>query len=130
MVAVGSHVGAISHGMVCFFAQQFAVGEAQWANKGKGMFMSADGDYSTRAISFRPGDYPAGYTYAYRRAWVITWPKLILNLGDDYTAAEIWAFYKSLPLLAVRRQHAWASELRRRAARWRYKEYGHWGHRG
>ena len=48
---------------VFFFAQQFAVDEAQWANKGKGMFMSADGDYSTRAISFRPGDYPAGRIY-------------------------------------------------------------------
>ena len=114
-----------------FFAQQFSLDATQWVNKGKGMFKSADGDYSTRAISFRPGDYPAKgrYTYAFRRAWVITWPKLMFKLGDDFTAAELWGYYKSLPLLAVRRQHSWASELRQAAARYRHKEYGHWGHR-
>ena len=115
----------------CFFAQQFAVDNTQWENKGIGKCKSADGDYSNRAISFRPGDYPADgrYTYAYRRAWVTTWPQLMLNMGDNYTAAELWAFYKSLPLLAVRKQHSWASDLRRAASKWRYKEYGHYGHR-
>ena len=100
-----------------FFAHQFAIDGTQWANKGRGMFKSADGDYSTRAISFRPSlfSWPAdGGTYAFRRAWVVTWPKLMFTLGNDFTAAELWAFYKSLPLLAVRRQHAW-----------RYKEYGY-----
>ena len=110
-----------------FFHQQFALDEEQWRSKGKGK--SADGDRSTRAISFRSSDYGAEYTYAFRVARVITFPALMESLGEEHDAAELWSFYKSLPLLVLRRQHSWGSPLLREAAQWRYKEYGHYGHR-
>ena len=110
-----------------FFHQQFALDEEQWRSKGKGE--SADGDRSTRAISFRSRDYGAGNTYAFRVARVITFPALMETLGEEHDAAELWSFYKSLPLLVLRRQHSWGSPLLREAAKWRYQEYGRYGHR-
>ena len=112
------------------FEQQFARDERQWAAKGKGKAKSADGDFSTRAISFRPADVPDGYTYAYREARVISVPVLINSLGNMFTAADLWRFYKSLPLLVVRRTHAWSSDVRPAAAKLLSKEYGYYGHRG
>lgn len=111
-----------------FFQQQFALDEQQWASKGQGK--SADGDYSNRAISFRRCDYgQRGHTYAFRLAMAISFPVLMESLGEEHTAAELWALYKSLHLLAVRRQHSWGSELLRAAAKYRYKTYGAYGHR-
>ena len=113
-----------------FVHQQFALDEQQWQTKGKGK--SADGDRSTRAISFRSSDYGTygtEYTYAFRAASVITFPALMESLGEDHNAAELWGFYKSLPLLVLRRQHSWGSPLLREAAKWRYREYGQYGHR-
>ena len=110
-----------------FYHQQFALDEQQWKSKGSGK--SADGDWSNRAISFRPSDVGAlGHRYAYRRAMVITFPVLMEKLGDKYTARELWAFYKSLCLLAVRRKHSWGSQLVQAASWYRYRTYGYYGH--
>ena len=136
-MGVGSRVG--ERGLQrAFFHQQFALDEIQWQSKGKQSkgkgksAKSADGDPwpSTRAISFRSTDYGAGYTYAFRVASIIAFPTLMESLGEEHDAAELWRFYKSLPLLVLRRQHSWGSPLLRAAATWRYKEYGHYGHRG
>ena len=119
-----SHTSLCSR--VCFH-QQVAVNEQQWLTKGKGK--SADGDRSTRAISFRSSDVGKNHSYAFRVARVITFPVLMESLGEEYTAVELWAFYKSLPLLAVRRQHAWGSEVVQAAAKDRFKKHGAYGHR-
>jgi hypothetical protein len=43
-------------------------------------------------------------TYRTREAWVVTLPRLFLHLGHCYSAQELYRFYSSLELLAVKRQ--------------------------
>ena len=97
------------------------------SNRGKGS-KSADGDMSNLVISFRE-NVPPGYDFAFRKASVVTLPALMLHLSDRFCAADLYAFYCSCRLLAIRRQHSWGSAVRRAAGVDRKATFGHWGHR-
>ena len=94
---------------------------------GKGS-KSATGDKSTRVLSFHEGVVP-GYDFAVRQAAVLTLPTLFLRLAHFFPAHQLYAFYCSCRVLAMRREHQWANPVRATAAWYRMATYGHWGHR-
>jgi hypothetical protein len=50
-----------------------------------------------------------------------------LELGRWSSAQELYGYYNSLDLLAVKRPHAWANPTRQAAAILRKQETGFWG---
>jgi hypothetical protein len=63
----------------------------------------------------------------YRRATVISLPELFLKLGEYRSAAELYKYWHTRPLLTVKRPHAWAQPQRRAAAQIRFYETGYYG---
>jgi hypothetical protein len=62
-----------------------------------------------------------------RVATVTTLPQLMMHLGKWYSAANIYQYYMSLNLLAVKRPHAWTNPVRQAAALMRHHETGYYG---
>ena len=65
--------------------------------------------------------------YQVREGWVVSLPELVYELGKWYSARELYRYFCSRPELAVKRQHAWASDVRRAAAVLRKEETGFYG---
>ena len=57
-------------------------------------------------------DPARGYEWA-RGGTVVTLGELFLALGKDYTAAQIYAFYRTLRIVAVKRRKGHASRCQR-----------------
>jgi hypothetical protein len=65
--------------------------------------------------------------YQVREGLVVSLPELFYELGKWYSAKELYQYFCSRPELAVKRQHAWASEVLRAAAVLRKEETGYYG---
>jgi hypothetical protein len=59
----------------------------------------------------------------------ITLMELFAKCGKDYTAQECFFWYYHAPKVAKKRMHPQGSKDNRDAAKLRFKEYGHYGHR-
>ena len=59
---------------------------------------------------------------------MITLPGLFCELGNTYTACDLYRFWNEGDLLTVKRAHAWAKPERVAASRLRYEETGRYGH--
>ena len=59
---------------------------------------------------------------------VISLPRLFHCLGFAFTAADLYAFWHTLNIIATHRPHSWATEARQGASRERYRRWGKYGH--
>ncbi len=66
-------------------------------------------------------------TWRYRQGTAITLSHLLLALGEQYTAAKLYAYYNMCAPLAVKRPHAWADPVRQAAAIERFRTTGYYG---
>ena len=55
-------------------------------------------------------------SWKYKVGIAITLLELFVQLGPEYTAAQLYGYYNSLDTLAVKRPHAWAHPVRQMAA--------------
>ena len=60
----------------------------------------------------------------------ISLPELFEKFGEEYTVAELMLWYHNAPKVCRRRNHAWGSPDKIKAARQRFLTYHHYGHRG
>ncbi len=106
-------------------------GDGKPAAGGKGTAVKGDGKPAaggkgkgtegSRVLSSHDGEW------MYRRATVISLPELFLKLGEHRSAAELYQYWHTRPLLTVKRPHSWAQPHRRAAAQIRFHETGYYG---
>ena len=75
-------------------------------------------------ISYRDDD-----EFYIKQDSVTTLPELFLNLGEKYTAMELYFFYNNCQRIVKKRAHQHSSKDRRDAAWLRWRETGRWGHK-
>ncbi len=106
-------------------------GDGKAATVGKGTAVKGDGKPAaggkgkgtegSRVLSSHDGEW------MYRRATVISLPGLFLKLGEHRSAAELYQYWHTRPLLTVKRPHSWSQPHRRAAAQLRFYETGYYG---
>ena len=72
---------------------------------------------------------PHGNGHNRRTGFITTLPELISKFGADYSAMEIMFWYTNAQKCPRKRPHPWGSPTVGAAAKERYEEYGHYGHR-
>ena len=92
--------------------------------KGKPAIGGKGQAWSNRAIKVAENG-----TWVYRRAKVLSLPGLFLQLGVRFSAARLYRYWNAGRLLLVKRMHAWGRPELDAAAKLRFREFGHYGHR-
>ena len=93
-------------------------GKGQWiaANNNNGVWVS-----STLQMS-RTG-------WKYREGSCIDLATVFLNLGQYYTATQLYKYWNTLPPFASKKPHPWGSPWIQQAAHERFQKTGYYGHR-
>ena len=74
------------------------------------------------------GGAPAvGGTFEVRHCRVIGFAELLWFFGNEFTAAELHAYWCNARRVCIRRQHPWTSQDRKAASREHHTATGRWG---